>query len=560
MRKSVGLLGSGLKSLSASLAGVVGTAGIAALVRSTVNAGDELQKLRIRLGATTEALSEYKFAADKSGVSFNTVTMGLQRMTRRVNEAANGTGEAKGALEELNISAAALTRLKPEDQFEALADALAGVNGEADRVRLAMKLFDSEGVALLQMMERGGAGIREMREEARRLGLTVTGEAADSMAAFNDRITELQGTAKGFVVQLVSEMSPELERLAKWFQEVLPVAIDFTMKSFLGLQGTVKVVQVAFELLLKEVAEFLSRIPGASDAVAKLTGAGLADWAEGSRQAAAELTLELDEVLKRIDGINNRPAVAPPTAGSGGGGNGGGASGGGAGGVSGDLSLNTGSNRFAVQVTEELQAMDRWLVAREEMRTQNNRFVVSAEEGSKKMSRRFKAEVTEMTESGKAMADTIGRSIETAVGSLINGTGEAADVFRSFAADVVSELAKVAAKAAATRIISSVFGGGRAEGGPVTRGRAFLVGEKGPELFVPGRSGTIVPNAGSGGRSGAAGSGAAGSVTINIVNNTGGRVEAQERRRTDGDRYVVDVVLNALQTNPFFRNQVAAAR
>ena len=38
------------------------------------------------------------------------------------------------------------------------------------------------------------------------------------------------------------------------------------------------------------------------------------------------------------------------------------------------------------------------------------------------------------------------------------------------------------------------FGGGRAKGGPVSSGQAYMVGERGPELFVPGRSGTIVAN------------------------------------------------------------------
>jgi hypothetical protein len=38
------------------------------------------------------------------------------------------------------------------------------------------------------------------------------------------------------------------------------------------------------------------------------------------------------------------------------------------------------------------------------------------------------------------------------------------------------------------------FGGGRANGGPVSSGQMYMVGERGPELFVPGRSGSIVPN------------------------------------------------------------------
>lgn len=38
------------------------------------------------------------------------------------------------------------------------------------------------------------------------------------------------------------------------------------------------------------------------------------------------------------------------------------------------------------------------------------------------------------------------------------------------------------------------FGGGKASGGPVSMGKTYLVGEKGPELFSPGSSGTIIPN------------------------------------------------------------------
>ena len=38
------------------------------------------------------------------------------------------------------------------------------------------------------------------------------------------------------------------------------------------------------------------------------------------------------------------------------------------------------------------------------------------------------------------------------------------------------------------------FGGFKANGGPVSSGQSYMVGERGPELFVPGRSGTIVAN------------------------------------------------------------------
>lgn len=50
-------------------------------------------------------------------------------------------------------------------------------------------------------------------------------------------------------------------------------------------------------------------------------------------------------------------------------------------------------------------------------------------------------------------------------------------------------------------LAAGVVGGapGRSVGGPVSPGRAYVVGERGPELFVPAASGRVVPDVGRGG-------------------------------------------------------------
>jgi phage-related protein len=72
--------------------------------------------------------------------------------------------------------------------------------------------------------------------------------------------------------------------------------------------------------------------------------------------------------------------------------------------------------------------------------------------------------------------------------------------------------------------IDNVFGGGRATGGPVSSGTSYVVGERGPELFVPNTSGTIIPNGGGGGGS-----------TINLTVN--GAIDPEGTART-----IVDVL------------------
>ncbi len=71
-----------------------------------------------------------------------------------------------------------------------------------------------------------------------------------------------------------------------------------------------------------------------------------------------------------------------------------------------------------------------------------------------------------------------------------------------------------------TQGIASVFGGGRAAGGPVSAGTTYLVGENGPELFTSSSSGTIIPNGAMGGSG----------TTINLTVN--GALDAEGTART----------------------------
>ena len=69
-----------------------------------------------------------------------------------------------------------------------------------------------------------------------------------------------------------------------------------------------------------------------------------------------------------------------------------------------------------------------------------------------------------------------------------------------------------------SRVLISGFAGARADGGPVAAGGAYLVGERGPELFRPATSGSIEPSAPS-----------AMTVNIHVAASEGGllRSEAQ---------------------------------
>lgn len=92
---------------------------------------------------------------------------------------------------------------------------------------------------------------------------------------------------------------------------------------------------------------------------------------------------------------------------------------------------------------------------------------------------------------------TLFRSMESAIDRFVD-TGKLS--FGDFAESVIKDLIKIQLKAAATNFMSaglSMLGfglPGMAAGGPVSGNTPYIVGEQGPELFIPKMAGNIVPN------------------------------------------------------------------
>jgi tape measure domain-containing protein len=133
--------------------------------------------------------------------------------------------------------------------------------------------------------------------------------------------------------------------------------------------------------------------------------------------------------------------------------------------------------------------------------------------------------MTDLTNESKVLADVwngVGTEITNVFSALISGTED----WNAVLSDTLKSLSQVLLKAGLNALgggdgkgfFSLLSGGitGRATGGPVSSGTPYLVGEKGPELMVPGRSGSVVPNNALGG-----------STVVNItINENGGGTTA----------------------------------
>ena len=196
-----------------------GVAAAAALTKMQMSNIDSLAKTADKIGVTTEALGGLRHAAELTGVGSDTLDMAMQRLTRRVSEAANGTGEAKNALIELGINAANLEKLPLDVQMEVIADAMGDVKSQSDKVRLAMKLFDSEGVSLVNTLASGSTGLQQMAKEADTLGITVSRVDAAKIEMANDAVTQSKGVFTGLGNQLATAFAPIIQGVSTDFHQ-----------------------------------------------------------------------------------------------------------------------------------------------------------------------------------------------------------------------------------------------------------------------------------------------------------------------------------------------------
>ena len=216
MRKRFSTAAAGAAKLGQAAA-AAGAAIAGTLVSAGLQSVDSLAKVSDRLGIATQDLASLRFAAEQTGVSTGTLDMGLQRMTRRVAEAAQGTGAAQGALEELGLSARALAEQSPDQMFRQITEAMEGVDNQSDRVRLAMKLFDSEGVSLVQTMKGGTKALDEFARQAQTAGLTINRFDAAKVEAANDAFNRVRKMVHGLGQQLAVKLAPVLEGIADRF-------------------------------------------------------------------------------------------------------------------------------------------------------------------------------------------------------------------------------------------------------------------------------------------------------------------------------------------------------
>ena len=170
-----------------------------------------------KLGIATDKLRGFQDAARVAGIDLRTTRLGLQRFTRRVAEAQTETGTAREAMAELGLDAKKVGELPLDRQLVTVADALSKVADQNQRVRLGFQLLDSEGLALIGIMQQGGETVDSMIDEFNALRGEMDQMDVAGVRAASIEFLKLKSFIEGTMQTIVAQLAPALGQLTRKF-------------------------------------------------------------------------------------------------------------------------------------------------------------------------------------------------------------------------------------------------------------------------------------------------------------------------------------------------------
>lgn len=498
--------------------------GLGLAIKGNLEQADKLGKMAQSIGVPVEELSKLKHAADLSDVSLETLSRSVGRLSRNLVDAASGATQPIEAFKMLGIGIknADGSLRTVSDILPQIAEKFAAMRDGPEKTAIAMKLLGRAGAEMIPMLNAGKAGLQEMMQEAEQLGLVIDTKTAKAAEEFNDNLTRLRRVFDGIVTQVSANLAPALAMLSGALvklakdNDIAKVASNGFM---IVIKGAVEAGYTAAIVLRRLGAELVAlwKVVSSVGNWENMKAAWAEFVAEGemTKGAIASIRPTLEAFWKSAEDYGNQLKNSFNNTGKG---------------II-DIANTTkdaldkflesvGKRRAAMEA--ETQTIGLSAGAHERLKT-----ILQAEEIAKKklidMDPEQRANVLAAADAIGLQADRmetlrdrwqefsstvmgVRSSLENAFVDAITQAKSLKDVVKS----LIQEFARLAAQTAFRQLFggqtdwSNAAGSGfnplawmiprRALGGPVTGGMPYMVGERGPELFVPQASGQIVSN------------------------------------------------------------------
>lgn len=492
----------GIKNVAITALAAISFGAVINGVRSLINEFDDLLDQAEQIGIAAERFQALAVGAELSGAKADDLKAALTKVAQNAFEAASGNETLAEQFRAMGVAVTdASGKLRnTEDIFLDLVDQISRLDDGIAKTGIGIDLVGKS----FTKFTNGAADIRKAADEANRLNLVVSEATQQTFAKFNDTLFAVGRQLKTFVAEAIAPA-------VRWFTQLLEKVKEFFS---IGKKGGDAIKQLADDN--RAAAEAANAHAVAVENVAKATSNLPVPIAKTSSMIAAQKKAyeEQQKLLKDIEtttsdvfykvaeqadqalGNDVKQTVKDFME---------------------DFKDSTKKMQTALDASGEEAAYwrkqiesarapidvfnDQMIVLNDAL----NRNLISFQEYELLAGKAFEtfSKATEAPKDGleeiRKLLDKTGEAFtETFVQMMMTGKAS----FKSLVDSIIADLLRLYIRqkitvplfdALKTVDLGSIFTG-KAVGGPVRGGNPYLVGEKGPELFVPGASGSIVRN------------------------------------------------------------------
>lgn len=206
----------------AAIAGSAVVAGLTAVVKTAIDAGDELFNLQAKTGVAANALIAIGNAAKLADVDMGTLGKGLNKLNVNLVKAAEGNEDLSRKFQALGVSVKGADGqvVSSDKALKQIADRFADMPDGAQKAAAAVAIFGKSGAELIPLLNEGSAAMEKFT-------FKVGEDFAARSDLFNDTITELGIKTQGFGLELTDALLPALQSILEVFGDLFDTKNDW---------------------------------------------------------------------------------------------------------------------------------------------------------------------------------------------------------------------------------------------------------------------------------------------------------------------------------------------
>ena len=187
---------------------------------------DNVMQLSTQYGLATDKIQEFQYMSELTDTSLETITGSMTKLTKNMQTATKGTGDAYARFEKLGISVTDTEgNLRSTDEvFAEAISRLGNVENATERDALAMNIFGKSAMDLNPLIAVGREGLADYRAEAHEMGYVLDSETLESLGAVDDamqratkRIDAVKNQIGRYLAPIVADIT---EAFAEWRMSV----------------------------------------------------------------------------------------------------------------------------------------------------------------------------------------------------------------------------------------------------------------------------------------------------------------------------------------------------